>query len=82
DIKALILQVSQGGCAFFAGKGPPNDNQQASITGLIDAAHHILAVAKSYNVAAVLHSDLCQEASPLVRHHARNRRRVLQTRPG
>ena len=50
DIKALILQVSQGGCAFFAGKGPPNDNQQASITGLIDAAHHILAVAKSYNV--------------------------------
>ena len=50
DIKALILQVSQGGCAFFAGKGLPNDNQQASIIGLIDGAHHILAVATSYNV--------------------------------
>ncbi|KIM59064.1 hypothetical protein SCLCIDRAFT_126930 [Scleroderma citrinum Foug A] len=59
DIKALILQVSQGGCAFFAGKGLPNDNQQASIIGLIDGAHHILAVATSYNVSAVLHNDHC-----------------------
>jgi len=52
DIKApIILQVSQGGSAFFAGKGHSNDNQQASITGSIAAAHYVLAVAKSYGVS-------------------------------
>lgn len=60
DIKApIVLQVSQGGSAFFAGKGLANDKQQASITGAIAAAHHIRTVAKSYGVPVVLHSDHC-----------------------
>ena len=51
DIKApIIIQVSQGGAAFFAGKGLPNDKQQASILGAIAAAHHIRTVAKEYGV--------------------------------
>jgi fructose/tagatose bisphosphate aldolase len=51
DIKApIILQVSQGGSAYFAGKGLSNDKQQASITGAIAAAHHIRTVAKAYGV--------------------------------
>jgi fructose-bisphosphate aldolase class II len=60
DIKApIILQVSQGGSAYFAGKGLANDKQQASITGAIAAAHHIRAVSKAYGVPVVLHSDHC-----------------------
>ena len=51
DIKSpIILQVSQGGSAFFAGKGLSNDGQQASILGAISAAHHIRTVAKAYGV--------------------------------
>jgi fructose-bisphosphate aldolase class II len=51
DIKApIILQASQGGSAYFAGKGLSNTNQEASIIGSIAAAHHIRTVAKAYGV--------------------------------
>ncbi|KAF9233521.1 hypothetical protein BU15DRAFT_90303 [Melanogaster broomeanus] len=60
DIKApIILQVSQGGSAYFAGKGLSNDKQQASIAGAKAAAHHVRTVAKEYGVPVVLHSDHC-----------------------
>jgi len=60
DIKSpIILQVSQGGSAYFAGKGLANDKQQASIAGAIAAALHIRAVSKAYGVPVVLHSDHC-----------------------
>ncbi|TDL18595.1 hypothetical protein BD410DRAFT_793134 [Rickenella mellea] len=62
DIKApIILQVSQGGAAYFAGKGLANDKQQASITGAVAAAHHIRTVSKAYGVPVILHSDHCAE---------------------
>jgi len=62
DIKSpIILQVSQGGSAYFAGKGLANDKQQASITGAVAAAHHIRTVAKAYGIPVVLHSDHCAE---------------------
>jgi fructose/tagatose bisphosphate aldolase len=51
DIKSpIILQVSQGGSAYFAGKGLANDKQQASIVGAVAAAHHIRTVAKAYGM--------------------------------
>ena len=51
DIKSpIIIQVSQGGSAYFAGKGLANDKQQASITGAIAAAHHVRLVSKAYGV--------------------------------
>jgi len=60
DIKSpIILQVSQGGSAYFAGKGLANDKQQASIAGAISAALHIRNVSKAYGVPVVLHSDHC-----------------------
>jgi len=60
DIKSpIILQVSQGGSAYFAGKGLANDKQQASIAGSVAAALHIRAVSKAYGVPVVLHSDHC-----------------------
>lgn len=51
DIKApIIIQASQGGSAYFAGKGLANGNQEASILGAIAAAHHVRTVAKAYGV--------------------------------
>ncbi|WVQ78171.1 fructose-bisphosphate aldolase 1 [Cryptococcus sp. DSM 104549] len=60
DIKSpIILQLSQGGAAFFAGKGLANGNQEASIAGAVAAAHFIRSVAPSYGVPVVLHTDHC-----------------------
>jgi len=55
----IILQVSQGGAAYFCGKGIDNKNQEASIAGAIAAAHYIRAVAPSYGIPVVLHTDHC-----------------------
>ncbi|KAN0066435.1 Fructose-bisphosphate aldolase 1 [Thecaphora frezii] len=55
----LILQVSQGGAANFAGKGLANTNQEASIAGATAAAHFIRSVAPAYGVPVILHSDHC-----------------------
>lgn len=55
----VILQVSQGGAAFFAGKGLANDKQQASIAGAVAAAQFIRAIAPSYGVPVILHTDHC-----------------------
>lgn len=57
----IILQVSQGGAAYFAGKGVKNDadKQQASIAGAVAAAAFIRAVAPAYGIPVVLHSDHC-----------------------
>lgn len=54
-----MIQVSQGGAAFFAGKGVPNDKQQASIAGAVAAAHYVRSVAPIYGVPVVMHSDHC-----------------------
>ncbi|KII88695.1 hypothetical protein PLICRDRAFT_41905 [Plicaturopsis crispa FD-325 SS-3] len=60
DIKSpIIIQVSQGGAAYFAGKGLANDKQQASIAGATAAAHHVRLLAKQYGVPVVMHSDHC-----------------------
>jgi len=60
DIKApVILQVSQGGAAFFGGKGLKNDKQQGSIAGAVAVAHFIRAVAPAYGIPVVIHSDHC-----------------------
>jgi fructose-bisphosphate aldolase class II len=60
DQKApVILQMSQGGAAYFAGKGVANGDQQASIAGAIAGAHYIRAVAPSYGIPVILHTDHC-----------------------
>ncbi|MBN1251910.1 MAG: class II fructose-bisphosphate aldolase [Bacteroidales bacterium] len=53
----VIVQLSNGGAQFYAGKSLPNDKQQASIIGGIAAAKHIDTVAKAYGVAVILHTD-------------------------
>ncbi|GAA5848742.1 hypothetical protein JCM8547_004614 [Rhodosporidiobolus lusitaniae] len=60
DSKApVILQVSQGGAAYFAGKGVKNGNQEASIAGAVAAAHYIRSIAPTYGIPVILHSDHC-----------------------
>jgi fructose-bisphosphate aldolase, class II len=53
----IIIQFSNGGAQFIAGKGMPNDNLQANISGAISGALHIHNVAKYYGVPVVLHTD-------------------------
>ncbi|ANZ73559.1 BA75_01475T0 [Komagataella pastoris] len=55
----IILQTSQGGAAYFAGKGVKNSNQEASIGGCIAAAHYIRSVAPLYGIPVILHTDHC-----------------------
>src|SRR5688500_16203857 len=44
----VIIQFSNGGSSFFAGKGLKNDKQQAAIAGAISGAQHIHQVAEQY----------------------------------
>jgi len=53
----VIIQFSNGGAQFFAGKGMPNENMEANIAGAISGALHIHNVAKYYGVPVVLHTD-------------------------
>ena len=53
----VIVQFSNGGAQFIAGKGMPNENLQANISGGISGALHIHNVAKYYGVPVVLHTD-------------------------
>jgi fructose-bisphosphate aldolase class II len=55
----VIVQFSNGGASFFAGKGLSNDGQKASILGAISGAMHVHAVAEAYGVTVVLHTDHC-----------------------
>lgn len=53
----VIVQFSNGGAQFIAGKGMPNDRLQGNISGAISGALHIHNVAKQYGVPVVLHTD-------------------------
>lgn len=53
----VIIQFSNGGAQFMAGKGMPNDQLQANISGAVSGALHIHNVAKYYGVPVILHTD-------------------------
>lgn len=53
----VIVQFSNGGAQYIAGKGMPNDKLQANIQGAISGALHVHQVAKYYGVPVVLHTD-------------------------
>ncbi len=53
----VIIQASNGGASFYAGKSLPNDKQQASILGAVAIAKHVHTVAETYGVPVVLHTD-------------------------
>jgi fructose-bisphosphate aldolase class II len=53
----IIIQLSNGGAHFWAGKGADNEGQKAAVLGAISAAKHIHILAEHYKVAVVLHTD-------------------------
>ena len=55
----VIIQFSNGGGVFNAGKFLDNTDQRAAIAGCVAGAHHIRLLAKEYGVPVVLHTDHC-----------------------
>jgi len=53
----IIIQFSNGGAEFFAGKGMGNENYKASILGAVSGAKHIHTIAEAYGVSVILHTD-------------------------
>lgn len=55
----VIIQFSNGGAAFNAGKGLNNDGQKSAILGAIAGAKHIHTLAEAYGATVILHTDHC-----------------------
>ena len=55
----VIIQFSNGGAVFNAGKGLNNENQSAAIAGAIAGAKHVHTMAMAYGVPVILHTDHC-----------------------
>ena len=55
----VIIQFSNGGAQFNAGKGLSNEGQQAAIAGAVAGAKHIHELAEHYGATVILHTDHC-----------------------
>ncbi|RIV67430.1 class II fructose-bisphosphate aldolase [Flagellimonas aequoris] len=55
----VIIQFSNGGAQFNAGKGLSNEGQKAAILGGIAGAKHIHQLAEAYGATVILHTDHC-----------------------
>jgi len=53
----VIIQFSNGGASYYAGKGLSNENDKAAIAGAVSGAKHVHAMAEAYGVAVILHTD-------------------------
>ncbi len=53
----VIIQFSNGGAVFNAGKGLKLEGQQAAILGAVAGAKHIHTLAEAYGVHVILHTD-------------------------
>lgn len=53
----VIIQFSNGGAQFNAGKGLSNEDQQAAIAGAIAGAKHVHQLAEAYGAVVILHTD-------------------------
>lgn len=55
----VIIQFSNGGAAFNAGKGLSSEGQKSAILGGIAGAKHIHELAEAYGATVILHTDHC-----------------------
>jgi fructose-bisphosphate aldolase class II len=55
----VIIQFSNGGAQFNAGKGLSNQDQSSAIAGAIAGAKHIHEMAEAYGASVILHTDHC-----------------------
>ena len=59
----VIIQFSNGGASFNAGKGLSNDGQKSAILGAVAGAKHIHTLAEAYGATVILHTDHCAKNS-------------------
>ncbi|MDB9990033.1 class II fructose-bisphosphate aldolase [Flavobacteriales bacterium] len=57
----VIIQFSNGGAVFNAGKGLDNKNQSAAVAGAVAGAKHVHTMSKAYGVPVILHTDHCSK---------------------
>ncbi len=53
----VIIQFSNGGASFYAGKALSNKDEKAAILGAISGAKHVHMMAEAYGVPVILHTD-------------------------
>ena len=53
----VIIQFSNGGASYYAGKGLSNDDEAAAIAGAIAGAQHVHTMAALYGIPVILHTD-------------------------
>ncbi|MDX1295589.1 MAG: class II fructose-bisphosphate aldolase [Sulfurimonadaceae bacterium] len=53
----VIIQFSNGGAHYYAGKGLSNEGEKAAIAGAISGAMHVHAMAEAYGIPVILHTD-------------------------
>jgi fructose-bisphosphate aldolase class II len=53
----VIIQFSNGGASYYAGKGLSNEDEKAAIVGAVSGAIHVHMMAEAYGVAVILHTD-------------------------
>lgn len=53
----VIIQISNGGALFIAGKFLSNEGEKAAVAGAISGAEHIHRMAEFYGVPVVIHTD-------------------------
>jgi fructose-bisphosphate aldolase class II len=55
----VIIQFSNGGAHYFAGKGLSNKEEKAAILGGVSGAKHVHQLAEAYGATVILHTDHC-----------------------
>ena len=76
----VIIQLSNGGAQFFAGKGYP-DSFEAKVLGAVSCAQHVHLLAERYGVCVALHTDHANRSfwvEALVAHSERHFERTGQ----
>ncbi len=53
----VIIQFSNGGGSFYAGKGLKVEGQEAAVAGSISGAVHVHQMAELYGIPVILHTD-------------------------
>ncbi len=53
----VIIQFSNGGASYYAGKGLSNEGERAAIVGAVSGAIHVHMMAEAYGVPVILHTD-------------------------
>ncbi len=53
----VIIQFSNGGASYYAGKGLSNENERAATIGAVSGAIHVHMMAEAYGVPVILHTD-------------------------